>query len=248
MAKSSKNRTRRETVEQLRRDAQRAERRRTLLVVAACGAVALLIVGLAGWTLYKNNQEEARRAGQDLAELGAPAGAAGCGSVTTAPATGSGQHVQEGSSITYDQAPPSFGPHYTPTAPFGRTFYSPDDRPAVGNLVHNLEHGYTILWYDDTLAEDSEVMATLEAIGAKAAGDQKYTAGKFIVAPYTSDDAGSFPDGKHVALTHWSATFEDGQLADQQGVTQYCEQPSGEVVADFIQANPFTSSPEPNAA
>ena len=248
MAKSSKNRTRRETVEQLRREAQRAERKRTLLVVAACGAVALLIVGLAGWTLYKNSREEARAAGQDLTELGVPAGAAGCSPVARASASGSGRHLPDGTPIRYDQAPPAYGSHYGPTAPFGRTFYSPDDRPLLGNLVHNLEHGYTILWYDDTLAEDSAAMATLEAIGAKAAGEQKYTAGKFIVAPYTSDDAGSFPEGKHVALTHWSATFEDGLPVNQEGVTQYCSKVSGEVVADFVQANPFTSSPEPNAA
>ena len=248
MAKSSKNRTRRETVEQMRREAQRAERKRTLLVVAACGAVALLIVGLAGWTLYKNDQEAGRFAGLDLEAVGVPANAAGCSPVNVAPANGSGRHVPETKAVVYDQAPPSFGPHYGPTAPFGRTFYSPDDRPLLGNLVHNLEHGYTILWYDDTLAEDSAAMATLEAIGAKAAGEQKYTAGKFIVAPYTSDDAGSFPEGKHVALTHWSATFEDGLPVNQEGVTQYCSKVSGEVVADFVQANPFTNSPEPNAA
>ena len=248
MAKSSKNRTRRETVEQMRREAQRAERRRTLLVVAVCGAVALLIVGLAGWTLYQNNQEERELAGQDLAALGVPASAAGCSPVATASATGSGQHLPDGTAIPYEQAPPAYGPHYNATAPFGRTFYSPDDRPALGNLVHNLEHGYTILWYDDTLAEDSEAMAALKAIGAKAAGEQDFTAGKFIVAPYTSDDGGSFPAGKHVALTHWAATFENGVPVDQQGITQYCADVSGEVVADFIETYPFTSSPEPRAA
>lgn len=246
MAKSSKNRTRRETVEQLRREAQRAERKRTLLVVAACGAVALLIVGLAGWTLYKNSREEARAAGQDLTELGVPAGAAGCSPVARASASGSGRHLPDGTPIRYDQAPPAYGSHYGPTAPFGRTFYSPDDRPLLGNLVHNLEHGYTILWYDETLADDSTATATLEAMGEKAAAERD-TGGKFIVAPYTSDDPGSFPEGKHLALTHWSATFQNGQLVDQEGVTQYCAQLSGEVVADFIAANPYTSSPEPNA-
>jgi hypothetical protein len=247
VAKANKNRTRREMVAQMRLEAQRAERRRTLLVVAVCAGVALLIVGLAGWTLYQDNQEKERVAGQGLAALGVPATQAGCSPVAEKTATGASQHEPEGTAIGYDQAPPAYGPHYAATAPFGRTFYTSRDRPALGNLVHNLEHGYTILWYDDTLAEDSKLKITLEAIADKAAADEKSTAGKFIVAPYTGDDPGTFPAGKHVALTHWSATFENGQLVDQQGVTQYCAQPSGEVVADFIAANPYTSSPEPNA-
>ena len=246
MAKATKNRTRRERVDQMRRDAQRAERKRTLLVMAACAAVAVLIVALAGWTLYQDNQEEERVANQELTRLGVPAAKAGCSPVSTSPAAGSGQHVSDGTAIDYEQAPPAYGPHYTATAPFGQTFYTPGNRPEVGNLVHNLEHGYTILWYDETLADDSTATATLEAMGEKAAAE-KDTHGKFIVAPYTSDDPASFPEGKHLALTHWSATFQNGQLVDQEGVTQYCAQLSGEVVADFIAANPDTSSPEPNA-
>ena len=246
MAKATKNRTRRERVEQMRRDAQRAERKRTLLVMAACAAVAVLIVALAGWTLYQDNQVEERVANQELTRLGVPAGKAGCSKVSTSPAAGSGQHVSENTAINYEQAPPAYGPHYDVTAPFGQTFYTPGNRPALGNLVHNLEHGYTILWYDETLADDSTATATLEAMGEKAA-EERDTGGKFIVAPYTSDDPGSFPEGKHLALTHWSATFQNGQLVDQEGVTQYCAQLSGEVVADFIAANPYTSSPEPNA-
>ena len=31
-----------------------------------------------------------------------------------------------------------------------------DDRPTLEALVHNLEHGYTILWYDETIADDDD--------------------------------------------------------------------------------------------
>ncbi|MGH3682534.1 MAG: DUF3105 domain-containing protein, partial [Natronosporangium sp.] len=34
-----------------------------------------------------------------------------------------------------------------PRAGGRRGFYTPDDRPRVEQLVHNLEHGYTVLWY-----------------------------------------------------------------------------------------------------
>jgi cell division septal protein FtsQ len=46
LSKSS-NRSRKDRVEQIRREAKAAERRRTLLVVLACGVVAALIVGTA---------------------------------------------------------------------------------------------------------------------------------------------------------------------------------------------------------
>ena len=37
-----------------------------------------------------------------------------------------------------------------------RKFYTEDDRPELEALVHNLEHGYTILWYDETIADDAD--------------------------------------------------------------------------------------------
>ena len=37
-----------------------------------------------------------------------------------------------------------------------RKFYTSDDRPAVATLVHNLEHGFTLLWYDETIADDGD--------------------------------------------------------------------------------------------
>lgn len=247
MAKSNKDRTRRETVEQLRREAQQAERRRTLIVVAVCAAIALAIIALPAYKLIRDNQEQSKLEGTELAALGVPASQASCSPATTKPATGSNQHQPEGTKIIYDQAPPAYGAHYTNPAPITRKFYTPQDRPAVEQLVHNLEHGYSILWYDDALADDSDAQTTLKAIASKF-DSEDYNASKFIVAPWTAEDSGVFPEGKHVALTHWSATWEDGAIADQQGVTQYCAEPSGEVVADFVETNPADESPEPNSA
>ena len=52
-------------------------------------------------------------------------------------------------------------------APFNRKFYTDKDRPELEALVHNLEHGYTILWYDDTIADDPDELNVIDAIADK---------------------------------------------------------------------------------
>ena len=64
---------------------------------------------------------------------------------------------------------------------------------------------------------------------------------KFIAAPWTKDDGKPFPSGKHLALTHWTGPEH------QQGITQYCAAPSGEVVSKFTKDYPANNAPEPNA-
>ena len=64
-------------------------------------------------------------------------------------ATGNQQHVPEGTKVNYDQTPPDSGKHY----PARRRSPSASTRPRTGRpsstLVHNLEHGYTVVWYRD---------------------------------------------------------------------------------------------------
>ena len=40
----------------------------------------------------------------------------------------------------------------------------------------------------------------------------------------------------------------NGNPEGQQGITQYCGEPSGEVVSTFIEDYPYTDSPEPGAS
>ncbi len=72
--------------------------------------------------------------------------------------------------------------------------------------MHSLEHGYTILWYDETIAEDDEQLDQLEEIADTFSGSALQD--KFMAAPWTAEDAkdrgSDFPDGTHLALTHWS--------------------------------------------
>lgn len=41
------------------------------------------------------------------------------------------------------------------------------NRPAKELLVHSLEHGYTVIWYDETLAANGAAVADLKGIAAK---------------------------------------------------------------------------------
>jgi hypothetical protein len=246
MAKTSKDRDRRAVVEQLRREQQRAERRRTLAVVSACVVVALVIIALAAVPLLRQNAQQAK----PLAELGASAGSAGCTAVVKKKATGNQQHRPEGTDISYPDAPPAFGPHYPVTAPMARKFYTAADRPRLEYVVHNLEHGYTLFWYDDTIAADKDKVAVIKAIAAKFQGTKQTD--KFIALPWTAKDGKPFPSGSHVALTHWSAggpaASAAGDVAKQRGVWEYCAQPSGAVVGSFTRDYPYSDSPEPLAA
>ncbi len=239
MAKSSKDRDRRAVIEQMRREQKQAERRRTIIVIAACVVVAVVIIGLAAVPLLK--QKSLTKGA--LADIGASAKAAGCQPVTTRKATGNQEHKPVGTVISYEGSPPAFGPHWPTPAPFARKFYTTADRPQVEYLVHNLEHGYNLLWYDATVAKDKDQVAVVKAIAAKFEGQK--LSDKFIAAPWTSKDGKAFPNGKHVAITHWSTGGDPSDITKQRGVWQYCGKPSGEAVADFAKKYPYTDSPEP---
>lgn len=239
--KSTKDRDRRAVVEQMRRDQKKAERRRTIVVIAVCVVVALVIVGLAAIPLLKQN----KLTSGDLASIGASEKAAGCQPVLKKKATGNQDHKPEGTPITYPDAPPAFGPHYPVTAPFERKFYTASDRPQIEYVVHNLEHGYSLLWYDDTIAKNSDQLAVIKAIAKKYEGTK--LTDKFIALPWTAKDGKAFPQGTHVALTHWSAGGDPTDVSKQQGIWQYCGKPSGAVVQKFMQDYPYSDSPEPQA-
>ena len=88
----------------------------------------------------------------------------------------------------------------------------------------------------------SEQLRQLKAIAEKYHDAQE----RFIAAPWTSDDGDPFADGKHLALTRWSADADNpGDQDKQRGNWQYCGSVSGEVVSDFFSKWPNAESPEP---
>ncbi len=247
MAKPAKT-DRQKVIDDIRKKQKGADQRRGFLIVGVCVTIAILIVGAAAYRPIKNSLELRGYADQSLSEIGAPA--ASCEKVVTKKADGNQEHVPDTQQVTYDDAPPAFGSHWNSDeapVPMARKFYGPDDRPELEQLVHNLEHGFTIVWYDETLAGDGDALTELEAVAKKFPGTTNYRY-KFLAVPWTSEDGKAFPDGQHVAMTHWSAGGEGETAAEkQQGAWQYCSEFSGEALTDFMEQYPYFDSPEPNA-
>jgi Protein of unknown function (DUF3105). len=102
--------------------------------------------------------------------------------------------------------------------------------------VHNLEHGYTIIWYDTTIK--GAQLSALKNLSSSARARNETAPSKFIVSAW--DNAyGKFPAGKHVGISHWGAADSHIQL---------CGKVSGQVVNTFIKKYPAADSPEPSAA
>lgn len=235
MAKSSKDRDRRAVVEEMRRKQRSQERRRTFGVVGICLVLGAVIIGFAAKELVDQRNKE----GRDLSDIGVSRAAASCQPIETKPYDGpANNHVASGVKVDYADAPPAMGQH---DGNFLRgdeikNRYSVEDRPPVERLVHSLEHGYSILWYDETIGKDTAAVDDLASIAAKyPIGD------KLIIAPWTADDGKAFPDDAHLALTHWTGP------KNQKGVWEYCGRVSGTVVQEFTEKYGPNNAPEPNA-
>ena len=108
---------------------QRKQKITSSLIWGGVGAIALVVIGMVAW------QGTRPAAGEPVPVMASPHIAAG-----TDPGT-------------YSSNPPTSGPHYEGEADPG--FYDSNDfvYPA-GYLVHNLEHGYVILWYNCDLLDE----------------------------------------------------------------------------------------------
>ena len=223
-----------------------SEERRRLAILGGCLALVLAVLGVAVVGYVQDQRELDRINNTPVGNLGAPAGAAGCDQVVTRRPTGKsrsgvkGNHVDAGTKVTYPDSPPAFGRHWSTylTTPEYRTFYTPEDRPHLERMVHSLEHGHTLVWYDDTIAVGSKEYRDLQEIAEAYADTTTYV----NILPWTPTDGGPFEDGKHVVLTHWAGSGDD-----QRGVWEYCAKPSGAVIKAFVRKYPNTDSPEGGA-
>lgn len=170
-----------------------------------------------------------------------------CGATRREPADGAGRHIDRGA-LRYQSAPPAVGDHRSRWAVGAEHYYDVRDRPPVPVLVHNLEHGYNILWYDDSVAEDAEAIATVKEIADEYASlhAEADPTKAFIAAPWTAADGNPFPDGARFALTHWYLDADDPGVtrADEMGVTRYCAGISAEIVRTWMRDFPLRDSPE----
>lgn len=125
-----------------RRARQRRQQMRTNLIWGGLGLGVFAIIGLFVW------QGVRPRPGEEIPIM-------------------TSTHIAVDSDLgTYNSDPPSSGPHYPEEAEVG--FYDTNiyQYPA-GYLVHNLEHGYIIFWYDCADLSESgcaEVKSEIKAV------------------------------------------------------------------------------------
>lgn len=98
------------------------------------------------------------------------------------------QHVEVGTSVTYNSNPPTSGPHYPYPAAWG--IYK--DPPADEFLVHNLEHGGVIISYNPKKIKDQELTQLHQQ-----ARSLSYFNGRIILTPRQNLDTA-------IALTAWN--------------------------------------------
>ncbi len=190
--------------------------RRRVLVPVVCVVVVLLVAAAVVW-----------RRGDDrppfppsLAPVRSAFDAAGCDGVAGFASEGR-DHLQPGE--TYDRyrtVPPLSGPHAAQPLPSSPAVFT--TQPAKESLVHNLEHGYVVIWYAGPAAGD------VDRLVASVRGVEKV-----LVTPISY---ASLPDGAHVAITAW-----------QQRTL--CSRLDGAVVravTDYLRSH--SRAPEPTAA
>jgi len=187
---ASGNEARRERKEMARqaRAAQRKRAQRSDLVRRAVVFGVAGVVGLGAFYWLT----KAASPGDIPQEAIAAAAAAGCTEVVRpvddAP---SGQHVPDGTPITYSQRPATSGEHYggrvLPSSP--DSYDQPVDEAAA---VHFLEHAGVMLYYraDGDGAASPDVVDALQGV----ASAQRMT----VAAPFDG-----LPDGTSVALAAW---------------------------------------------
>jgi hypothetical protein len=182
MSKEEARRQRREEARRQRdamvRGRRRRERVRRWLVRGA--AVAILLLGIS----YFLFQAQARR--RLVADAGRVASQASCTQVMTMPDRGRGHQPP----YSYDQHPATSGSHSSPLPPQPRVYQTPVPEE---NAVHNLEHGYVLIYYrsEGQPALPGDVVSGLQGL---AEGEDKV-----ILSPNAELD-----EGTSLALAAWN--------------------------------------------
>lgn len=187
------------TIRQQRREKQQRQKVIFRFVWAGLAVAVLAIIGFMIWQGFR------------------PAAGESVPIMTSSP------HITTGSDPgRYNSDPPTSGLHYADTLQAG--FYETNDYPfPAGYLVHNLEHGYVIFWYNCDLLDEagcSELKAQIRSVMDEL-GNMK-----LIAYPWNSIDV-------PVAMTSW-------------GRIQKFETFDAEQAKAFYRAN-LNKAPEPNA-
>ena len=168
------------------------------LLVYGAVAVVFVLVAAAVYVFVLSGGGDAPIEAQPLPDRGDDALLRG---VQQFPSQGR-NHVPAGTQVDYSTSPPTSGPHYG--NPAGPGFYS--ETPPAGNLVHSLEHGAVVIYYDPAaITPEAE-----ESLRAFARNHQDPFAA-VIVAPNPNDD----PEAAYV-LTAWRAMLRTDDYDPEQ--------------------------------
>jgi hypothetical protein len=240
---ASSPQSRRDKLASLEAARKKEQRTRSIRLLVICLVLALALLAYPVYLFV----DDYRARNASIEELGSSIAAAGCDPISEHEATGNQDHVAEGTKVDYAQTPPDSGKHYPSPAPFTKHFYAEADRPPVETLVHNLEHGYTIVWY--RADAPSKQIKNLQRVAKTFGSDDYDPADKFIAAPWSNADGAGFPAGKNIVITRWTADPNDPSNPEaQKGVRQACADVSGGAIKDFMAKYPVANSPEPSGA
>ncbi|HWI52028.1 MAG TPA: DUF3105 domain-containing protein [Symbiobacteriaceae bacterium] len=137
---------------------------------ASAWPVAILVVGVVGliglfvWRVLADSQDVPAMEKADKAGCTHSPVTVQIEGMETVPCT-SADHVAEGSGVKYDSDPPLAGRHWPSWINPG--FYKADQPKE--KLVHSLEHGYIVVYYDETKLSAQE-MTGLRDLAAKYNG------------------------------------------------------------------------------
>lgn len=127
------------------------------------------------------------------------------------------------SSIPYSSLPATSGPHWGTPANWG--VYSTAQNES--QVIHNLEHGGVVIWYDPAALDAEGVDALTRYVSAQTASGHGGRF-KFILTPWGGDEPLPVP----VVATAWRHSLE-------------LEEADTDAIADFARAR-YGRAPEPN--
>ena len=117
-----------------------------------------------------------------------------------------GGHIADGSAGSgYSSVPATSGEHWNTPANWG--VYPPASPVQEAQIIHNLEHGGVVIWYQPGNASDEDVAALTEYV------QQQIQSAKFkvILSPWTGEDF-----GHPIAVTSWNwLLYQDQADVDQ---------------------------------
>ena len=191
MSKKLQEKQRKRVADQMRRDQQRAATRRSNMITAG---IAIVIIAAVAFFIINERAS-------DTETVSAPEGVAvaeaGCDEIEEHEEEGN-EHVDANTDVEYETSPPTSGDHWPPELVSDAGFF-PSEVPEE-SLVHNLEHGQIVVWYDpDASSETKSNLETftesqndLDALGGA-------TTAPIITVPYPD-----IPEGKSFVLTAWT--------------------------------------------